>query len=76
MSRCGPKAYNIIKKETLVQVLSCNFCEISSNNRAPLVAAPAPRRWPTIYTDRSELDLGSVLYQMHDGQLRILGFGK
>ena len=76
MSRCGPKAYNIIKKEALVQVLSCNFFEISSNNRAPLVAASAPRRWATIYTDRSELDLGSALYQMHDGQLRILGFGK
>ena len=33
---------NFIKKETLVQVLSCKFCEISKNtffNRTPLVAA-------------------------------------
>ena len=26
-----PEAYNFIKKETLVQVFSCEFCEISKN---------------------------------------------
>ena len=36
------KACNFIKKETLTQVFSCEFCEIFKNNffyRAPLVAA-------------------------------------
>ena len=34
--------FYFIKKETLVQLLSCEFCEISKNNfsyRTPLVAA-------------------------------------
>ena len=37
-----PQAWNFIKKETLAQVFSCEFCEISKNtflNRTPLVAA-------------------------------------
>ena len=37
-----PEAYNFIKKETLVQVFSSEFCEISINTffyRTPLVAA-------------------------------------
>ena len=37
-----PEAYNFIKKETLAQVLSCEFCEISKNTfsyRTPPVAA-------------------------------------
>ena len=35
-----PEAYNFIKKETLAQVFSCEFCEISSfSYRAPPVAA-------------------------------------
>ena len=36
------KACNFIEKETLAQVLSCEFCEISKNtflHRTPLVAA-------------------------------------
>ena len=36
-----PQACNLIKKETLTQVFSCEFCEISKNTfsyRAPLVA--------------------------------------
>ena len=36
------QAYNFIKKETLAQVLSCEFCEISENTfsyRTPPVAA-------------------------------------
>ena len=36
------EACNFIKKETLAQVLSCEFCEISKNtffDRTPLVAA-------------------------------------
>ena len=35
-------AFNFIKKETLAQVFSCEFCKISKNtffNRTPLVAA-------------------------------------
>ena len=35
---------NFIKKETLAQVVSCEFCKISKNNfiyRTPLVAASA-----------------------------------
>ena len=31
MSRCGPKVYNFIKKETLAQVFSCEVCEIVKN---------------------------------------------
>ena len=39
----GPEACNFIKKETLAQVLSCEFCEISKKeniffHRTPLVA--------------------------------------
>ena len=37
-----PEACNFIKKETLVEVFSCESCEISKNifsYRAPLVAA-------------------------------------
>ena len=37
-----PEACNFIKKETLAQVFSCEFCEISKNtffHRTPLVAA-------------------------------------
>ena len=37
-----PKACNFIKKETLAQVFSCEFCESSKNTfsyRAPLTAA-------------------------------------
>ena len=36
------QACNLIKKETLAQVFSCEFCEISKNaflHRTPLVAA-------------------------------------
>ena len=36
-----PQACNFIKKETLAQVFSCEFCEISQNTfleRTPLVA--------------------------------------
>ena len=38
----SPNACNFIKKETLAQVFSCEFCEISKNTffrRTPLVAA-------------------------------------
>ena len=38
----GLRLANSLKKETLVQLLSCEFCEISKNtflHRAPLVAA-------------------------------------
>ena len=40
--KCSPKACNFIKKETLAQVFSCQFCEISKNTfsyRTLLVAA-------------------------------------
>ena len=39
---CRPQAYNFVKKETLGQVFSCEFCEISKNtffHRTLLVAA-------------------------------------
>ena len=44
MSHIGvrPKTCNLIKKETLAWVFSCEFCEISKNNlyyRTPLVTA-------------------------------------
>ena len=41
---CRPKACNFIKKETLAEVFSCEFYEISKNTffyRTPLVAASA-----------------------------------
>ena len=41
---CRPQACSFIKKETLAQVFSCEFCEISKNTfsyRTPLVAASA-----------------------------------
>ena len=43
-----PEACNFINKETLVQVLSCEFCETSKNtfsNRTPLVAASRSITW-------------------------------
>ena len=39
------RACNFIKKETLAQVFSCEFCEIYKNtffHRTPLVAASVP----------------------------------
>ena len=42
--RCSEKALNLIEKETLAQVFSCECCEISKNTfsyRAPPVAASA-----------------------------------
>ena len=40
-----PKACNVIKKESMAQVFSCEFCKISKNNtffyKTPLVAASA-----------------------------------
>ena len=36
-----PQPATLLKKETLIQVFSCEFCEISKNNfsyRTPLVA--------------------------------------
>ena len=32
MPESAPEASNFIKKETLAQVFSCEFCEISKNN--------------------------------------------
>ena len=46
------KACNFIKKETLAQVLSCEFCEISKNTfcyRTPLVAASEYKRFYRFY---------------------------
>ena len=43
--RCSKKAFNIIKKEALVQVFSCEFCEVSKNTffyRTPPVTASVP----------------------------------
>ena len=40
--RCSEKALNLIKKETLAQVFSCECCKISKNTfsyRAPPMAA-------------------------------------
>ena len=40
---CRPQTCNLIEKETLAQVFSCEFCEISKNTffyRTPLVVAP------------------------------------
>ena len=42
-----PEACNFIKKDTLAQVFSCEFCEISKNTffyRTPLVAASGQKR--------------------------------
>ena len=42
----SPEACNFIKKETLAQVFSCEFCEISKNTlcyRTPPVAASVGR---------------------------------
>ena len=47
------QAYNFIKKETLAQVFSCEFCEISKNiflYRTPLVAASADAVWKLYFT--------------------------
>ena len=50
MSRCGPKVYNFIKKETLAQVFSCEFCEICKNNRTPIW-------WLLLYPDVDQLSI-------------------
>ena len=54
----GPEACNFIKKETLAQVFSCEFCEISKNtffHRTPLVAASGSftsiLQWPQVIRD-------------------------
>ena len=37
--RCSEKALNLIKKETLAQVFSCECCKITFSYRAPPMAA-------------------------------------
>ena len=44
--KTSPQACNFFKKETLVQVFSCEFCEISKSTffyRTPLVAVSVQR---------------------------------
>ena len=55
--RCSVKkeACNFIKKETLAQVFSCEFCEISENTffyRTPLVAASQNSRYTLKFKNR------------------------
>ena len=53
-----PEACNLIKKETLAQVFSCEFCEISKNTfyyRTPLVAASAEAYFRPCQTSLIEL---------------------
>ena len=53
LKKLQARARNFIKKETLAQVISCEFCEISKNtflNRTPLVVASWEKWcncWPT-----------------------------
>ena len=50
-TRSFPEAFSFIKKETLAQVFSCDFCEISKRTsayRTPLVAAFNNSRWPEL----------------------------
>ena len=47
LKSCRPEPCNFIKNETLAQVFSCEFCEISKNtffHRTPLVAASVTAR--------------------------------
>ena len=47
-----PQAYIFIKKETLAQVFSCEFCKISKNTflcRTPLVAASDMLLWEHLF---------------------------
>ena len=51
--RCSVKkeACNFIKKETLAQVIFCEFCKISKNTfsyRTPLVAASVKKQWNNV----------------------------
>ena len=53
-----PQACNFIKKVTLTQLFSCEFCEISKNtffHRTPLVAASV------LYSVKTNLDILSHL---------------
>ena len=64
------KACNFIKKETLAQVLSCEFCKISKNNffyRTPLVAASetfllSVKMWSIIISRKTPSKLFTVTW--------------
>ena len=46
---CRPEVCNFVKKETLAQLFSCEFCEISKNtflHTIPLVAASGISQLP------------------------------
>ena len=53
-----PETCNFIKKETLAQVFSCEFCEISKNtflHRTPLVAGSGNWKLVTMQTNKTEV---------------------
>ena len=61
------KACNFIKKETLAQVLSCEFCEISKNTfcyRTPLVAASEYKSFYSFY-DHSLIILIHYIFHLY-----------
>ena len=59
-----PEACNFIKKESLAQVFSCEFCEISKNtffHRTPLVAASKNLSWLLSYHKETLFLRGLIL---------------
>ena len=52
-----PKACNFIKKETLAQVFSCEFCEISKNTflQKNSVAASAKKTAKNFFVDTGDI---------------------
>ena len=84
VQRCSVKkvfACNFIKKETLTQAFSCEFCEISNNTfsyRTPLVAASghALRAFPTVMLlsslKRSVLEEVCILLDFHNNSTMLI----
>ena len=65
-------ACNFIKKETLAQVFSCEFCEISKNTlfyRTPPEAAPDPEQIAILIV---EVSLLHILYEFHEIKLNVM----
>ena len=61
-----PKACNFIKKQTLTQVLSCEFCEISKSTffyRTPPVIASEEKKAVIYYTGQAEMEADNLCFR-------------
>ena len=63
---CRPEAGNFIKKETLAQVLFCEFCEISKNTFFTEVLWTTAYEQTSVRSKRPWVDISTVYSFCHD----------